>query len=30
MRSQRVLRAPKGLAEIMPGDFEQFEYGAAR
>jgi GT2 family glycosyltransferase len=30
MKSQRVLRAPKGLAEIVPGDFERFEYGAAR
>jgi glycosyltransferase involved in cell wall biosynthesis len=30
MRSQRVLRAPKGLAEIQAGDFERFEYGAAR
>jgi glycosyltransferase involved in cell wall biosynthesis len=30
MRSQRVLRAPKGLAEIVPGDFERFEYGAER
>jgi hypothetical protein len=30
MRTQRVLRAPKGLAEIVPGDFERFEYGAAR
>jgi glycosyltransferase involved in cell wall biosynthesis len=28
MRSQRVLRAPKGLAEIVPGDFERFEYRA--
>jgi GT2 family glycosyltransferase len=28
MRSQRVLRAPKGLAEIQAGDFERFEYGA--
>jgi glycosyltransferase involved in cell wall biosynthesis len=30
MRTQRVLRAPKGLAEIVAGDFERFEYGAAR
>ncbi|MGB6432385.1 MAG: glycosyltransferase [Candidatus Acidiferrales bacterium] len=30
MRSQRVLRAPKGLAEIVAGDFERFEYGTAR
>ena len=28
MRSQRVLRAPQGLAQIVPGDFEQFEYHA--
>jgi len=26
IRSQRVLRAPEGLAEIVPGDFERFEY----
>jgi GT2 family glycosyltransferase len=30
MRSQRVLRAPKGLAEIVAGDFERFEYGVVR
>ena len=30
MRAQRVVRAPRGLAEIAPGDFERFEYGAAR
>jgi hypothetical protein len=30
MRSQRVLRAPKGLAEIVAGDFERFEYVGAR